>query len=107
MRNRRALTRVLAAVGTMLVWLPILATGLTALGRPGAERMLHVDYLMPAELFPGRARRRRAAALGSMEGAGGATWQNRRATCSTSWRGIVLGDTATPAIARRFVAETV
>ena len=52
MRNRGALTTVLAAAGTALVWFPILATGLTAAGRIGAGRLLRVDYLMPADLFP-------------------------------------------------------
>jgi hypothetical protein len=52
MRKRGILTAVLAAMGTALVWFPILATGLTAVGRIGAGRMVHVDWLMPAELFP-------------------------------------------------------
>lgn len=51
MKDKSPLTKVLAAIGTLLVWLPIAAPvvfsvlGLLANGR------LHYDFLMPAELF--------------------------------------------------------
>jgi len=52
MRKTGALTRTLAIAGTVLAWLPIAATLATAI--PGSLRRgeFHVDYLMPAELFP-------------------------------------------------------
>jgi len=52
MRKTGALTRTLAIAGTVLAWLPIAATLATAI--PGSLRrgVFHVDYLMPAELFP-------------------------------------------------------
>lgn len=52
MRKPGVLTRLLALAGAVLVWLPIVVT--VALSAPGALRggALHVDYLMPAELFP-------------------------------------------------------
>jgi hypothetical protein len=50
--ERNILTKVLAIVGTALVWLPILAP--VVLTVPGfmIEHRLLFDYLMPAELFP-------------------------------------------------------
>jgi hypothetical protein len=52
MYNRDTLTKILAAIGTVLVWLPMLAPlffGLVSFFREGRFRL---DYLMPAELFP-------------------------------------------------------
>jgi hypothetical protein len=46
------LTKILALAGTALVWLPILATLITALFGSLQSRELRFDYLMPAELFP-------------------------------------------------------
>ncbi len=52
MEKRGVLTKILAIVGTVLVWLPILAPFLfSALHFVRARRFL-LDYLMPAELFP-------------------------------------------------------
>ena len=44
--------RVLAIVGTVLVWLPLVAPLALGLSMWMARGRLLVDYLMPAELFP-------------------------------------------------------
>jgi hypothetical protein len=46
------LTKVLAVIGTALVWFPILATVVTGVIGSIYYRELTVDYLMPAELLP-------------------------------------------------------
>ncbi len=46
------LTKILAAAGVALTWLPVAAMLLTALFGLFRERVLRLDYLMPAELFP-------------------------------------------------------
>ncbi len=46
------LTRFLALVGTVLVWLPIVMTFALSAGGSLRAGDLHFDYLMPAELFP-------------------------------------------------------
>jgi hypothetical protein len=52
MERKGILTRILAIVGTVLVWFPILAPILfSALGFI-TRRVFHFDYLMPAECFP-------------------------------------------------------
>jgi len=52
MKKTGVVTKVLAVIGTVLVWLPIVATvGLSVVGSLAA-RVLRFDYLMPAELFP-------------------------------------------------------
>jgi len=51
MQRKSLVTQILAILGTILVWLPILAPVLlSAIGLFG--RMFRFDYLMPAELFP-------------------------------------------------------
>ncbi len=46
------LTKILAVLGTALVWFPILAPLILAvIVSPGAGQLM-LDYLMPAELFP-------------------------------------------------------
>lgn len=45
-------TKVIAFIGTILTWLPILFTLITAIIGSIAFRKLLMDYLMPAELFP-------------------------------------------------------
>jgi len=45
-------TKVLATVGALFVWFPIVATVLTAAVGSIRSRTLRFDYLMPAELFP-------------------------------------------------------
>jgi hypothetical protein len=52
MDKKDILTRVLALVGTVLVWLPVLATVLISLAGSIRSGMFRFDYLMPAELFP-------------------------------------------------------
>jgi len=49
---RRVVTKGLAIAGTILVWLPIVAPLVFSVSRFARVRALHVDYLMPAELFP-------------------------------------------------------
>lgn len=51
MENRNVLSKTLAVVGTVLVWLPIVAPLLFSLRFVGAP-FFRLDYLMPAELFP-------------------------------------------------------
>lgn len=52
MKDDRRPTKALAIVGTVLVWVPIAFTLLTAVVGSLASRRVHFDYLMPAELFP-------------------------------------------------------
>jgi hypothetical protein len=52
MATKSVFTRILAIVGTVLVWLPILAPILFTAGFFITRRMFRFDYLMPAELFP-------------------------------------------------------
>jgi hypothetical protein len=49
---RGVLTRTLAVVGAVLVWLPIVATFVFGAIVSIRSSMFRVDYLMPAELFP-------------------------------------------------------
>jgi len=51
MRNNILLTKMLAAAGTGLVWLPILAPFLITAAFFIQTRQIRFDYLMPAELF--------------------------------------------------------
>ena len=80
MRKKNILTKTLAIAGTILVWLPVIAlvfiTG-SVLIRRGE---FHVDYLIPAELFP--------VFLG-----GGLLllWASIRARCYRLWIGVGLG----------------
>jgi hypothetical protein len=46
------LTRILAATGTALVWFPIAFMVALSASRFLAGRVLRLDWLMPAELFP-------------------------------------------------------
>jgi hypothetical protein len=50
--KRILLTKVLAIVGTALVWFPILAPVVVSVNGFIAEGVVRFDYLMPAELFP-------------------------------------------------------
>ena len=52
MEKKDILTKVLAIIGTALVWFPILAPVVVSVIAFMAERMFRFDYLMPAELFP-------------------------------------------------------
>ena len=51
MVNKVSLTKILAVVGTILVWFPILAPALLSVALAIRERIFRFDYLMPAELF--------------------------------------------------------
>jgi hypothetical protein len=51
MERKGILTKILATIGTVLVWLPILAPVLVSVAAMAQERMFRFDYLMPAELF--------------------------------------------------------
>jgi hypothetical protein len=51
MKNQDALTKSLAVVGTVLVWIPILAPILFSFAFVITENVWRFDYLMPAELF--------------------------------------------------------
>jgi len=50
--KRGVLTKVLAVVGTTLVWFPLLAPVLVSAIALIARGVFRFDYLMPAELFP-------------------------------------------------------
>ena len=50
MAKKNTLTKILAILGTVLVWLPILAPFLFGIVAFAAERIFRFDYLMPAEL---------------------------------------------------------
>ena len=52
MDRKDVLTKLLAVVGTVLVWTPILFAVLTSIVGTISRRMFRFDYLMPAELFP-------------------------------------------------------
>ncbi len=52
MKKKDVLTTILAIVGTVLVWFPLLAPVLVSVIGMTQERMFRFDYLMPAELFP-------------------------------------------------------
>jgi MFS family permease len=52
MENRNILTKILAVLGTLLVWLPIAAPVFFSAGFLLRAGFYRIDYLMPAELFP-------------------------------------------------------
>ena len=52
MEKKDVFTKILAIFGTTLIWLPILAPFVFALGPLIRAGMLRFDYLIPAELFP-------------------------------------------------------
>jgi|WetSurMetagenome_2_1015567.scaffolds.fasta_scaffold31449_2 hypothetical protein len=52
MKNKGALSKILAVAGAGLVWVPILAPMVFAIIRLLQNGSLLFDYLMPAELFP-------------------------------------------------------
>jgi hypothetical protein len=52
MKENGILTRILAIVGTVLVWFPIFAPVLFSIAAILRGGVFRFDYLMPAELFP-------------------------------------------------------
>jgi membrane protease YdiL (CAAX protease family) len=52
MEKKKVLTKILAIVGTVFVWFPILAPILFSIVLLIEEHIFRFDYLMPAELFP-------------------------------------------------------
>jgi hypothetical protein len=52
MKNKGVFTKLLAIVGTILAWFPILAPFLISVTRFFEDGIFRFDYLMPAELFP-------------------------------------------------------
>jgi hypothetical protein len=52
MEKKNVFTKILAIIGTVLVWFPILAPVLFSVAKIIQSRMFRFDYLMPAELFP-------------------------------------------------------
>jgi hypothetical protein len=52
MGKRDIFTKILAIVGTVFVWFPILAPILFSVAIFSRAHMFRFDYLMPAELFP-------------------------------------------------------
>ena len=51
MKTHNRLTKLLAIVGTLLVWFPILAPIVVTLAYFFISGLFRFDYLMPAELF--------------------------------------------------------
>lgn len=51
-QNKNTLTKILASVGTLLAWFPLLAPVLLSAVVIIQGRVFRFDYLMPAELFP-------------------------------------------------------
>jgi hypothetical protein len=52
MKNKDLLSKGLAVPGTILAWLPILAPLVLSVIGFFSKGVFHVDFLMPAELFP-------------------------------------------------------
>lgn len=52
MGNKGSFTKILAILGAVLIWLPILAPFVFALVSFMGDGKFRFDYLMPAELFP-------------------------------------------------------
>jgi hypothetical protein len=52
MKTRQLVSRLLAVIGTLLVWIPVVAPLLFALSRAARGAGFRYDYLLPAEIFP-------------------------------------------------------
>lgn len=52
MGKKDTIAKVLAIIGTVLLWIPILFTILTSAVGTILSKVFRMDYLMPAELFP-------------------------------------------------------
>ena len=81
MADKGILTKILAIVGTILAWLPILAPILLTALLYLQEGIFRFDYLMPAELF-----------LIAVVGAGLLLWASKRARLQ---RGLIRWGIAT------------
>ncbi|MCA9995035.1 MAG: hypothetical protein KDE56_04770 [Anaerolineales bacterium] len=51
MKNKTTLTKTLAVIGTVLIWLPVVAPIILALVMLAVRQQFLLDFLMPAELF--------------------------------------------------------
>ena len=52
MKTKGTFTKILAIMGTVLIWFPLLAPVLLSLILSISRGRFRIDYLMPAELFP-------------------------------------------------------
>ena len=52
MEKKDVFTKILAILGTVLIWFPVLAPFILGVGSLIRDGMFRFDYLMPAELFP-------------------------------------------------------
>ena len=52
MRNKDGFTKTLAVLGTVLMWIPILAPVLLSIVSVARDHVFRMDYLMPAEILP-------------------------------------------------------
>ena len=52
MRNKDGFTKTLAVIGSVLMWIPILAPVFLSVVSMLKEHIFRMDYLMPAEIFP-------------------------------------------------------
>ncbi|MHB8192931.1 MAG: hypothetical protein ACYDGL_06615 [Bellilinea sp.] len=74
MNNRNGFTIGLAAAGTILAFIPLLAPAVFSVARYAQARRFNFDFLMPAELFPA-----------ALVGAGLLIWVATRAKLSRKW----------------------
>ena len=80
MGKKDLLTKILAIVGTVLAWFPILAPILLSIAALIQRGRFLFDYLMPAELFPF-----------ALAGGGLLLWASLRARSRRGWIGGGLG----------------
>lgn len=88
------LSRFLALLGVILVWLPLLAPILFGLVSLVSHGVFRLDYLMPAELFPL-----------TIAGGGMLVWAAVRARSHARWIGWSLGLAAGLLVAVQAVSE--
>jgi hypothetical protein len=83
MPPKSSLTKILAAAGTVLAWLPLVTPILFSALRFARSGRFLFDYLMPAELF-----------LAALLGAGLLVWAASRAAVPGAFGGVAAGDVA-------------
>jgi hypothetical protein len=83
MPPKSSLTKILAAAGTVLAWLPLVTPILFSALRFARSGRFLFDYLMPAELF-----------LAALLGAGLLVWAASRAAVPGAFGGVAAGDGA-------------